>query len=112
MIAEPAMVGGYGKLSTDLIALSGGAILLKEGAEGVAAAALPGKGLGIALKVADGAGRAAEVAMVALLRYFGAISHEMQRMLEPRFEPALENWRGIPVGAIRPASGWLPSGGG
>ena len=112
MIAAPDMVGGQGKLSTELIAASGGAALLKEGAEGVAAAVIPHKGLGIALKVADGAGRAADMAMVALLRYVGAISHEMQRALEPRFEPVLKNWRGFTVGAIRPADGWLPSGGG
>lgn len=112
MVGAPAMVGGSGKLSTDLIEASDGAILLKEGAEGVVAAALPHKGLGIALKVSDGATRAAEVAMLALLRYFGALSHELQRTLEPRFEPALKNWRGVPVGMIRVAGGWLPDGGG
>lgn len=108
MIAEPVMVAGFGKLSTELISASAGAVLVKEGAEGVIAAAVPAKGLGFALKVADGAGRAAEVAMIALLRFFGAISHEMQRTLEPRFEPELKNWRGIRVGVIRAAGGWLP----
>ncbi len=108
MTAEPVMVAGRGRLSTDLIALSAGTILLKEGAEGVAAGALPHKGLGFALKVADGAGRAAEIAAIVLLRYFGALGHELQRSLAPRFEPEFRNWHGIPVGVIRVAGGWLP----
>jgi L-asparaginase II len=108
MVAEPVMVAGNGRLSTDLISASGGAIVTKEGAEGVAAAALPAKGLGLALKVEDGAGRAAEVGMVALLRLFGAFSHETERQVRARFEPKIRTVRGAPVGVIRPAGGWLP----
>jgi len=112
MIAEPIMVAGEGRLSTELIAATQGAVLLKEGAEGVIAGAVPRKGLGFALKVMDGAGRAADVAALALLRYFGAIGHEAARRLRPRFEPEIRNWRGFAVGVVRPAGGWLPEGGG
>lgn len=112
MIAEPVMVAGEGRLSTELIAATQGAVLLKEGAEGVIAGAVPRKGLGFALKVTDGAGRAAEVAALALLRYFGVIGHEAARRLRPRFEPEIHNWRGLAVGVVRPARGWLPEGGG
>jgi L-asparaginase II len=111
MIAEPVMVAGEGRLSTELIGATAGAVLLKEGAEGVIAGAVPRKGLGFALKVTDGAGRAAEVAALALLRYFGAIGHEAARRLRSRFEPEMRNWRGLAVGVMRPAGGWLPEGG-
>ncbi|MGD9539265.1 MAG: asparaginase [Alphaproteobacteria bacterium] len=111
MIAEPFMVAGEGRLSTELIAATQGAVLLKEGAEGVIAGVVPRKHLGFALKVVDGAGRAADVAALALLRYFGAIGHEPARRLRPRYEPVLRNWRGLAVGTIRPAGGWLPEGG-
>lgn len=107
MVAEPVMVAGNGRLSTDVISGSGGAIVLKEGAEGVVAAALPAKGLGLALKVEDGAGRAAEVGMIALLRLFGAFTHETERKIRARFEPEVRTVRGAPVGVIRPAGGWL-----
>jgi L-asparaginase II len=107
MVAAPLMVAGPGKLSSELIAAGRGAILLKEGAEGVVAAALPAKRLGFALKVPDGAGRAAEVGLVALLRLFGAFSQESERAVRARFEPAVRTWRGASVGVMRPAGGWL-----
>ena len=43
---------------------------MKTGAEGVFCAALPAQGLGIALKCDDGAARAAEVVMAAVIARF------------------------------------------
>lgn len=63
MVAEPWFVAGTGQLCTDLIAASGGDVLVKFGAEGVQLAALPRLGLGIALKVEDGSRPASEVAL-------------------------------------------------
>jgi len=104
MLEVPLLVAGPGRLSTDVME-AGRGVLLKEGAEGVAAAALPGKGLGIALKVADGAGRAAEVAMVALLRLYGGLDEAAERKLQGRVEPPVKNWRGAIVGRVHPAAG-------
>jgi L-asparaginase II len=44
-------------------------VVIKTGAEGMFMAALPARGLGIALKVADGASRASQAAIKALLRH-------------------------------------------
>lgn len=101
MLAAPIMVAGPGRLTTGVMEAGAGAIVLKEGAEGVYAAALPHHGLGIALKAEDGAVRASEVALLAILRRFGALPAEVERRLEARFEPLLRNWRGTVIGRIR-----------
>ena len=48
-------------------------IMVKAGAEGVYMAALPERGLGFACKAEDGASRAAEVAISAMLSWIGAL---------------------------------------
>ena len=110
MLAAPVMVAGPGRLTTEVMAASGDAVVLKEGAEGVYAAALLGEGLGIALKAEDGAVRAAEVALLAILRRFGAFSVVAERRLDARFEPLLRNWRGTVIGRIRPDPAALTAG--
>ena len=49
---------------------------MKTGAEGVFVAILPAFGLGVALKIDDGAGRAAETAIAGLLIGLGALPDE------------------------------------
>ncbi len=49
-------------------------IMVKAGAEGVYMAALPERGLGFACKAEDGASRAAEVAISAMLSWVGALA--------------------------------------
>jgi L-asparaginase II len=85
----------------------GGAILVKGGAEGVCAAAILKRGLGIAIKIDDGAKRAAETVMAALLaRYCEEHVPVRQMVIEFRQRPVLDT-RGLPAGQIRPAPGWL-----
>ncbi len=69
MAAHPEAVAGPGYANTLLLALHGDRLLTKGGAEGVWCAGLrgPGSGLGIALKVEDGAGRASVPALCAVL---------------------------------------------
>ncbi len=64
MAAHPLMVAGHGRCCTAVIEASGGEVLAKGGAEGVYTAALPGAGLGLALKADDGARRASEAALL------------------------------------------------
>jgi L-asparaginase II len=49
-------------------------MMVKAGAEGVYMAALPERGLGFACKAEDGASRAAEVAISAMLSWVGALA--------------------------------------
>ena len=75
MTAHPELVAGTGRACTRLMQQSP-AIAVKTGAEGVFVAILPALGLGVALKVEDGAGRAAETAIAALLIGLGALPDE------------------------------------
>ena len=73
MTAHPFMIGGQGRLCSEIARISGGAVLAKTGAEGVFVAALRDRGLGLALKVEDGALRAAGVALATLLGRPGGV---------------------------------------
>ena len=97
MAAEPFMISGTGGFCTRVISETAGRALVKTGAEGVFCAALPEPGLGIALKIDDGAGRAAEVVMAGLLARFGLLdaAHEL-------CAPQLRNRAGTEVGELRP----------
>src|SRR3546814_12995543 len=61
--AHPFMVAGSRRFDTRVMEMTGEKALLKTVAEGVYCAAFPQLGLGVALKVDDGAGTAAEVLM-------------------------------------------------
>ena len=100
------MVAGRGRFDTIAMQAGGGAFAVKTGAEGVHVAAVPGKGLGIALKIDDGAGRAAEVAMAALLQHLGALDDGTRAALAPYLDAPVHNNAGLRVGTIRAAAGW------
>jgi L-asparaginase II len=106
MAAHPFLVAGTGRFCTALIQRSQGSVLVKTGAEGVFTAALPKLGLGIALKIDDGARRASQVAIAAVLRHVGAIGDDDVEALATFARPRLTNWRGVEVGVVRPAAGW------
>ncbi|MEE8532706.1 MAG: asparaginase [Alphaproteobacteria bacterium] len=109
MAAHPDMVAGSGRFGTALIAASGGAALAKTGAEGVYAVALPALGLGLALKVDDGAARAAEVATAAVLRHLGAIDDALAARLADFIVKPLINCADRRVGEVRAAASWPPA---
>ncbi|MEM7273243.1 MAG: asparaginase [Actinomycetota bacterium] len=71
-------------------------LVVKTGAEGVFVAGLPDRGLGIAVKVADGATRAAEVAISAVLARLGILD-------QGAVSRAVTNTSGDVVGRIEPA---------
>jgi L-asparaginase II len=102
--AEPFMVAGTGRYCTEVMTVTGRAALVKTGAEGVFCAALPEYGLGVALKCDDGATRASEIMMSALLRHVGVLTPEMERQLAARILTPLENRNGIHVGDVRPTA--------
>jgi L-asparaginase II len=69
MRAHPFLVGGTGRDVTRLMSSLDG-FLVKDGAEGVAAAATK-DGVGIAVKIDDGSGRARTPVLMAVLRRLG-----------------------------------------
>ena len=98
---EPWYVAGTGRFCTEIMQRFGARVFVKTGAEGVYCAALPGQGLGIALKCDDGATRASEVAMAWAV---GWLMHDdaAAAALAPFARQELSNWNGIVVGQMRP----------
>ncbi|HEX7384568.1 MAG TPA: asparaginase [Burkholderiaceae bacterium] len=99
--ARPFMVGGSTRFDTRVMQRLGERACVKAGAEGMHCAALPGRGLGVAIKIDDGQGRAAEVAMAAVLQALLRPEGDDAAWLRGLAEPRLVNWNGIEVGALR-----------
>jgi L-asparaginase II len=97
--AHPFHVGGTGRFDTRAMTLLKGRAVTKTGAEGVFCAALPELGLGLAVKADDGAARAAEAMIAALIGRFIEAPEGFATLARPK----LMNWRGAEVGEIRPA---------
>jgi L-asparaginase II len=100
--ARPHLVDGTGRFCTLVIGHFGPRVLVKGGAEGMLCGALPEMGLGIAIKCDDGARRAADVAMAALISRLLALDDRDCPVLEGLMRPTLRNWNDIEVGALRP----------
>lgn len=109
MRAHPDLVAGEGRACTELMRAAGGRVAVKTGAEGVFTAILPERGLGLALKVEDGATRGAECAVAALLVRLGALDAADPAVLR-RLAPPVLSRRGFPAGAIRPAADFYAGG--
>ncbi|MBM3564682.1 MAG: asparaginase [Alphaproteobacteria bacterium] len=101
MSAHPDLVSGKGRFDTEIMTIAGGRAIVKGGAEGVHAAALPASGLGIAVKIEDGAGRASAPLMAGLLARFADLSHSAETALAPWREQPITNAAGKTVGVIR-----------
>jgi L-asparaginase II len=97
----PWYVAGTGRFCTEIMQLFGERVFVKTGAEGVYCAALPQQGLGIALKCDDGASRAAQAVMAAIIARFLPLDASEHVALERFTQPKLRNWTGFEVGQIR-----------
>jgi L-asparaginase II len=100
MRAHPELVGGSGRVASRLMASVPG-LVAKDGAEGVFAAALP-SGAAVAVKIDDGALRAAERAVVAGLCRTAAAPAVLGELATA---PVLGG--GEPVGTVRFREGLL-----
>jgi L-asparaginase II len=106
ILAEPFMLAGTNRFCTRAIEACGGRALIKTGAEGVYVAAIPAKGLGIALKIDDGAARAAEIAMGRLLLAHAGLDDAARAAVEALTTPTIANAAGLRVGTMAPAPAW------
>lgn len=85
MTRYPEMVAGEGRFDTEVMRLSQGAVVSKAGAEGIQCVGLSGQGLGLAIKVVDGAARAKYALAIYLLRQMGWISPTTAELLSETF---------------------------
>ncbi|HXH02108.1 MAG TPA: asparaginase [Candidatus Competibacteraceae bacterium] len=103
MVRHPEMVSGTGRSDLAIMQAGGGDWVAKIGAEAVQCIGIRSRGLGIAIKISDGASRALYPVIVELLRQLGLLATDVaRRLLAPYARPPLKNWRGTQVGEIRP----------
>ncbi|MCM3267519.1 asparaginase [Paenibacillus elgii] len=98
----PFYVAGSDRFDTRLAELTQGRIVGKMGAEGLYAATMPEQGIGIAVKIEDGAGRAIYPAAAETLLQLGLLNAEEAAQLAGFHQPAVNNRRGDQVGIVRP----------
>jgi len=81
--------------------------MVKTGAEGVFGGVCLARGIGFALKIDDGASRAADAALGALLKLLGIIDRDGYLAASQFYQPTLKNSQGVAIGKIDAASVWL-----
>jgi len=97
----PYLVAGQNRFDTVVMQRLGERVCCKVGAEGMYCAALPDRGLGVAIKMDDGNNaRAAEVAMAATLEALVALGDDEAAFLHGFSEVTLRNWNRIDVGGL------------
>ncbi len=106
MAAHPEHVAGTTRACTELMLAMGGRTAIKTGAEAVFVAILPEQRLGIALKITDGASRASEAVITALLARHGALDPAHPAAAR-RLDVVQRNWRGLETGRLQLAAGFL-----
>jgi L-asparaginase II len=100
----PQMVAGSGRFDSRVMARLGERVFCKVGAEGMYCAALPERGLGVAVKVDDGNNaRACEVVMAALIETLVRLDDGEASLMRGLSDVRLVNWNGIAVGRLRAA---------
>ena len=94
------LVAGEGRACTSLMRAMGGRVAIKTGAEAVFIAILPEQQLGVALKITDGATRASECAIAAILVGLGVLEVDHPATRSYLNAPILSR-RGLDAGVIR-----------
>jgi L-asparaginase II len=77
-----------------LVRATNGRVVLKGGAEGYLLAGIPDRGLGIAIKIADGAARAKWGVLARMLGHYGVLPTAEAEALIQQVEPPVPNSNG------------------
>ena len=101
MQTRPFLIGGTDRFDSILIEETEGAVVAKIGAEGVHSVAVPSRGLGIAVKVEDGAQRAQFASVVRVLQHFDVLPRQLPPRLDEFLHRPIRNTRGEVVGELR-----------
>ncbi|WP_019152475.1 asparaginase [Robertmurraya massiliosenegalensis] len=100
MMEHPEMVGGTDRFDTDLMRVFNKRLVAKAGAEGVQCIGDVETGLGIAIKVEDGNGRATSVAAMEVLKQLGIGDKHLYEKLAQYIEAPVLNARKDKIGRI------------
>jgi L-asparaginase II len=109
MTGHPDMVSGEARCDLAYMRAGGGDWVSKVGADGVQAIGIGPGGLGIAIKIADGAPRALHTATYSVLDQLGLLDPARRAMLEHYRAPQLKNARGAVAGQVRAVLKLIPS---
>lgn len=101
MMNHPFLVAGSNRLCTTLMSAGKGNVFGKSGADGVYCVGLPKLGLGLAVKIEDGNGRANGPVMIEALRQLGALDAEQLQALSHMHNPKNYNHRKDLVGETK-----------
>jgi len=109
MTAHPELVSGEKR--SDLLAMQTGQgdWATKVGAEGVQGVAVRSRGIGVAIKIADGNARALHPVTVSVLQQLGLLADPAATPLGAFFEPPQRNLRGVVTGAMQPVFTLAPA---
>jgi L-asparaginase II len=99
--AHPLLLGGTDRFDTVMLEETQGGVITKVGAEGVHSVAVPSLGIGMAIKVEDGAQRAQHVAVLRALQQLSVLPSELPPRLAEFVDRPVKNTRGEVVGAVR-----------
>lgn len=98
---HPELLGASTQsLCTDLLRASGGRLFPKLGAEAVYVVGIRGAGLGLAVKIDDGAYRAMEAVVIDVLQRTGHLAPSELDALDPWRAGPVRNWSGLAVGRL------------
>jgi L-asparaginase II len=100
MMQHPEMVGGTDRFDTDLMKIYDGRVVAKAGAEAVQCIGLVEEGIGIAIKVEDGAPRATSVAAMEVLKQLGIGDQQIFEDLKDYVIAPVLNARNDTIGII------------
>jgi L-asparaginase II len=103
MMKYPEMVGGTGRFCTDFMKAAGGRLFGKAGAEAVYLIGDRETGIGIAIKIEDGNGRATHPAALETLRQLGFMDEEQLGNVMHHYRSVLKNARQENVGELIPS---------
>lgn len=107
MMGNAWLIGGSGRLDTDVMEAGAGRIVAKGGASGIQCIGIEG-GIGLALKIEDGAsgpaapGRPTAASAMEALRQMGILDPEGSEVLRRHARPALRDRVGRESGHARP----------
>ena len=103
MMKYPEMVGGTGRLCTDLMTHTNGKLFAKSGAEGVYTVGVPDRKIGIAVKIDDGNSRGIGCVIIEVLKQLGILDLDELEALRKHHWITQKNHRNDVVGEIKPA---------
>lgn len=101
MLNHPELVAGEGRFDTELMRAAHGQVVSKGGAEGIQALCRVGEGLGLAIKVEDGASRAKHAVALHLLQQLEWLTPAGIRDLQQRFMVPADHLRLDVEGELR-----------